>query len=266
MKYIDVHSHIHFPEFDADRDDVVLRAKEAGVGMILVGTDLESSKKAIEVVEKYKQTWPYMWAIVGLHPNEPFVFDHAEFTKLAQHKSVVAIGECGLDYFRTKTEDLQLQRNNFVAQIHLANEVGKPLMLHIRNGGANMVNGVSLTQSAYADAAALLKEHSKVHADFHFFAGNTDDVRAGQEIGAHFSFTGVLTFTKDYDEVVDMISLKHVMSETDCPFVAPAPYRGKRNESAYVVEVVKAIARIKNEPEEKVREQLLENAKKFFKF
>ena len=110
----------------------------------------------------------------------------------------------------------------------------------------------------------MLLDYAKVRANFHFFAGNLDDVRAALEINATFSFTGVLTFAKNYEEVVREIPLDRIMSETDCPYVSPAPYRGKRNEPGYVVEVVKAIARIKGEDEGKVAEQLMENVQSFF--
>ncbi len=274
MNYIDIHGHVSFAAYDSDREAVIKRAQDAGVGMITVGTDLASSKKAIELAETHEN----MWATIGLHPvyvgeshhdpletgNDPEgnrpaeEFDLEAFKILAAHPKVVAIGECGLDYFHSKPEDIAKQRELFIQHIHLANEAGKPLMLHVRNG---LIAG---QPSAYQEAVAILKEHAKVRSNFHFFAGNLDDVKAGLEIDATFSFTGVVTFAKNYIEIVMAIPLIHIMSETDCPYVAPAPFRGKRNEPAYVIEVVKSIAKIRGETEETVAAQLVKNAGNFF--
>lgn len=243
------------------------RAKEAGVGIVIVGTDLEQSKKAVEIANAHDG----VWAIIGEHPTENAVFDYESFLELAQNKKVVGIGECGLDYFHSKPEEMVQQRENFLEQIRLANEVGKPLMLHIRErkgakNGADIANsalGANIPISgAYQEAIQILKTHAKVPANFHFFAGNITDVNAALEIDATFSFTGVITFTEDYDDVIRSIPLENIMSETDCPFVAPVPYRGKRCEPSYVVETVKAIARIKGEDEAVVAEQLRENVRR----
>lgn len=277
IKYIDIHGHIADSDYDADREAVVARAAEAGVGMIAIGTDLASSKRAVELAEKYEN----VWATVGVHPTEsmaelaaghgPHVmdFDYDAFKKLAIHPKVVAIGECGLEYFHPKgtpvlsAENIEVQRELFLKHIDLANEVGKPLMLHMRNGEVGGAGDVQMI-NAYREGVAILKERAKVPANFHFFAGTADDAKAILDIGGMVSFTGVLTFTRDYDEVVRSVSLERMMSETDCPFVAPKPHRGKRNEPAYVTEVVKAIAHIRGEGEVAVTNQLLENARKFF--
>ena len=148
----------------------------------------------------------------------------------------------------------------FRQQIELAIEVGKPLMLHMRNGSG---------RSAYRDALAILATYNSQlkttqRGDFHFFAGSWEEAREILDAGFYLSFTGVLTFARTYDEVVKNAPLDRIMSETDSPYVAPVPYRGKRNEPLYVREVVKAIARIRSEDEEKVRVQLLKNAETFF--
>jgi len=263
MQYIDIHGHINFPEYDKDREEVIKRAQDAGVGIITVGTDITTSKSAIELAEKHEN----MWAIVGIHPTEIKAPENRasgfsqedvfqELRRLALHPKVVAIGECGLDYFHCKSSDIPAQVEAFEKHIAIANEAGKPLMLHVRSGksGAN----------AYADALAIIKESAKVPFDFHFFAGSKDDMEAIFAAGGTVSFTGVLTFTKDYDALIKAAPLEKIMTETDCPFVSPVPHRGKRNEPAYVIEVVKAIARIRGEDEEKVREILLQNARRFF--
>jgi len=260
MRYIDIHGHINFPDYDGDRETVFVRAKEAGVGMIIIGTDLESSRKAIELAEHHDN----VWATVGIHPTDnTHGFDHDSFKELAIHPKVVAIGECGLDYFHSKSMsgehiDIGAQRELFLKHIVLANEVNKPLMLHIRNGLANQA-------SAYQEAVAILKQHAKVRANFHFFAGTREDADAILDIGGMVSFTGVITFSRDYDGIVKHIPLENIMSETDCPFVSPIPYRGKRNEPVYVVEVVKSLANIRGDGETAVAKQLVDNATKFFR-
>ena len=273
MNYFDAHTHVNFVAYDPDREEVIARAREAGVSMNTVGTQLDTSKTAIAVAEQYDN----IWATIGLHPvhtaksyhdtNElgaegsdfaehGEVFDPVAYEALARHPRVIAIGECGLDYYRVDESTKAVQMDAFVQQIELANKVNKPLMLHIRNGAGE--------SNAYTDAIQLLKTHAKVLGDVHFFAGDWDIARQFLDIGFTLSFTGVLTFTHDYDEVVKNTPLERILSETDAPYITPVPYRGKRNESAYVIEVVKAIARIRGEDEETVRAQILANTKALF--
>jgi TatD DNase family protein len=251
IKYVDIHSHVNFKDFDNDRVHVIQRAEENGVGMITVGTDVQTSKSAIKLAEDNEN----IWATVGIHPTEKVSFKGIE--ELAKHEKVLAIGECGLDYYHSEPGDIEGQRNLFIEHIELANSLNKPLMLHVRNGK----NGVD----AYLDALEILKTHSKVGANFHFFSGTREDLTAIIDAGYQVSFTGVITFSIDYDDLVRRTPADKIMIETDCPFAAPTPYRGKRNEPSYVIEMAKAVARIRNEDEEKVRLQLLENTKKFFK-
>ena len=248
-KFFDIHSHPNFADFDNDRDEVVKRALDNSVWLAVVGTDKESSAQAVKLAEKYEKG---VYAIIGQHPTTDGEFDYDFYKKLAGNPKVVAIGECGLDYFRDANKK---QEEIFRKQIELANEMGKPLMLHIRNGK---------NVSAYRLAAEILKEKAKVVFNSHFFAGNLEEARLLLDLGATFSFTGVLTFTHDYDEIIRYLPLEKIMAETDCPFVTPAPYRGKRNEPIYVIEVAKKIAEIRNENFEKVREQLLQNSLQFF--
>ncbi len=254
FQYIDVHSHLQFPQYDADRAEVISRAALAGVAVINVGTDFETSKKAIEYANAHEN----MWAIVGLHPTDvaDALFDYEAFKELAFDPKIVAIGECGLDFFHSKPEDTERQKSIFIDHIRLANELGKPLMLHVRTGKDS--------RNAYQEALMILKDQAKVPANFHFFAGTKDDLRDILAAGYSVSFTGVLTFTKDYDELVKMVPEDRILSETDAPFVSPAPYRGKRNEPAYVIEVAKAIARIRGVDEAFFSKVLATNAKKFF--
>ncbi len=267
MKYYDCHTHVNFVAFKDDREETIKRAQEAEVGMIVVGTQFDTSSDAVKVAEEHED----VYAAIGLHPihstksyhdekelgegGKEFTsrgeeFDFAAYEKLGQSPKVVAVGECGLDYYRLEEDTKKKQKETFVQQIELANRLNKPLMLHIRN--------------AYEDSLALLKKHAKVKGDVHFFAGDWNIAKQFLDFGFTLSFTGVLTFARDYDETVRNAPLDMLLSETDAPYVTPKPYRGKRNEPAYVVEVVKAIAEIRGEPLEKVREQLATNARRVF--
>ena len=277
MRYFDAHTHVNFVAFQEDNEAAIGRAADAGVSMNTVGTQFDTSKAAVEIAEKFEN----VYATIGLHPihtgksyhdekelgegNKEFtsrgeVFDAAAYEALAASPKVIAIGECGLDYYRLEEHTKKVQEEGFVQQIALANKLGKPLMLHIRNPSPQ---GGSET-SAYDDAIAIIKREAKVRGDVHFFAGDWNIAKQFLDLGFTLSFTGVLTFTHDYDEVVKNAPLDMLLSETDAPYVAPVPYRGKRNEPAYVVEVVKAIARIKGVSEEVVQEQLVANAKRVF--
>ncbi len=269
-EYFDVHAHVNFKAFDADRDEVVARALDAGVHMMNVGTQQDTSLSAVEMAEKYESG---VYAAIALHPvhtakshhdeqelgegGKAFTsrgeeFDPAFYEKLAQNPKVKAIGECGLDYYRLEEDTAELQKKVFIQHIEIANKVGKPLMCHIRN--------------AYKDAADILREHAKVKGDIHFFAGTWEEAQMFLDLGFTLSFTGVITFTHDYDEVVKNTPLDMILSETDCPYITPTPFRGQRNEPIHVREVVKAIARIKGLDEEAVRVQLVSNAKRVFGF
>jgi TatD DNase family protein len=220
MNYIDIHGHLNFVAYDPDREEVIKRAQDAGVGMITVGTQIDTSRKAVELAETHEN----MWAIIGLHPIHTSKSHHdekelgeggKEFTSrgeildieayrvLAKHPKTVAIGECGLDYYRLDEDSVSKQRATFEAMIDLANEVGKPLMLHIRNGSG---------RSAYNDAYEILKNRAKVKGNLHFFAGSIEEAKPFLDLGFSFSFTGVVTFTHDYDEIVKFLPLERIMS------------------------------------------------------
>lgn len=245
-EYIDIHSHINFSDYDEDREAVIKRALDSGVWMINVGTKIDTSKKAIEIAHQYEKG---VYAIVGLHPTHTEeVFDLTIYRKLLEDQKVVGIGECGLDY--KKGVEQEKQKEIFIQHIELANEIEKPLMLHIRN--------------SYKDAIEILKEYAKIKGNVHFFAGTIEEAKKFLELGFTLSFTGVITFAKQYKELVEYVPLDMIMSETDCPFVTPVPYRGKRNESVYVIEVVKKIAEIKKMDFEAVKTQLIKNSFRVF--
>jgi TatD DNase family protein len=261
FSYIDIHGHVNFPDYDADREATIERAQKAGVAMITIGTDVELSAKAVQLATAHEN----MWAIVGIHPTEESKekVDLAQLEQLAKHPKVVALGECGLDYFHAKPEDVPAQREIFEKHVQLAQKIGKPLMLHVRNG--KNVGSMSPLGNAYQDVLLMLKKHPGIKANFHFFAGSIGDLKDIIAAGYSVSFTGVISFTRDYDELIKTAPIKQIMSETDCPFVAPVPHRGERNEPAYVIETVKAIARIRGEDEAETARQLVENARAFFK-
>ena len=281
-KYIDIHSHVNFKAFDEDRDAVIRRALESDTWVINVGTQIDTSRKAVEMTKEYPEG---VYAIIGLHPihtgasyhdvkelgeggaeftSRGEVFDKEKYLELLRDPKVVGIGECGLDYFRCTEETIETQKKAFIAQIEVANEVGKPLMLHIRNNPEDNIH------DAYADALEILKKHYRVKGlpaqagDVHFFAGTVEHAKAFVDFGFTLSFTGVVTFTHDYDEVINATPIDMIMTETDSPYVTPAPYRGKRNEPVYVQEITKKIAQIKGLPEGEVAQTIINNAKRVF--
>ncbi len=283
MKYFDAHTHVQFVAYDADREEVLARAKEAEVGMNLVGTQIDTSRAAVELAEKHDD----VYASIALHPvhtskslhdtkelggegkaftsrGEQFDFDAYE--KLAQSPKVIAIGECGLDYYRLEEDTKKVQTEVFLQHIELANKLNKPLMLHIRDSAHQSGSDAS----AYLDSLEILKAHppsgragAKSPGDVHFFAGNWDIAKQFLDLGFTLSFTGVLTFTHDYDEVVRNTPMDMLLTETDAPYITPVPYRGQRNEPIHVREVVKAMARIKDVPEEEMAAQILLNSRRF---
>lgn len=261
MRYFDAHCHIQFDGYDEDRDALISRMRDEEVGSLVVGVDMASSKKAVALAQSHG----HLYASIGLHPNTAGVqeFDVQEFETLAEDGKVVAIGECGLDYFRPENPEAakQKQREVFQAHVDLAVKSGKPLMIHARPSKGS--------QDAYEDALTMLesakREHPELRGDFHFFVGDAATAARAVALDFTLSYTAVLTFTSDYDEVIRSVPLSHLISETDSPYVAPAGRRGQRNDPLAAKDVVAAIARIRNEDEEVVREAVLANAKQLFR-
>lgn len=260
MRYFDAHCHIQYEPFATDREALLASMKEAEVGAIVVGTDHESSEAAIALANGTD-----LFACIGLHPNDKPQegYDDATYRALGANSKTVAIGECGLDYFRPENPEAEKERQiaAFKAQIELAASLDKPLMIHARPSKGSM--------NAYEETIELIKEAKERHGDkvrgnMHFFVGDLAVTKELLALGFTFSFTAVLTFTQDYDEVIRFLPLTHILTETDAPYVAPAPNRGKRNDPLAVREVVKAIARIRGEDEEVVRQAVLENARRVF--
>lgn len=281
ITYIDIHSHLNLSAFDEDREAVLVRTREAGVAHINVGTKESTSKKAVEIAEANKDAY----AIIGLHPiqttseyhdeneigqgsktfiSQGEIFNKDFYRELCKSKKVVGIGECGLDYYRNDEDTKEIQEAQFIEQIKLANELQLPLMIHVRDAKGNQSSATTTVRSAYDDVYDILKQYAKVRGDIHFYAGNYEQAKKFFDLGFTISFTGVITFAKDYEEVVRNAPLDMIHGETDCPYVAPKPFRGQRCEPMFVKEIYKKIAEIKGEDEEKVRLQLLENAHKLF--
>lgn len=249
-KYFDIHSHLNFPDYEKDFEEVITRLRETETHTIVVGTDLESSRKAVELADKYEE----IYACIGIHPvDDPKkVWEEDKFEELVKNPKVVAIGECGLDFFHAdKAQDYERQKELFLAQVNFAIKHNKPIMIHARDGYPGLLDLLEPLKEKHGDA---------LRGDVHFFAGDWGIAERFLKIGFTLSFTGVVTFARDYDEVIQKAPLDMIMSETDAPYVSPAPYRGKRNEPSYVEEVVKKIAEIRDEDFETVRATLVKNA------
>ncbi len=260
-KYIDAHCHVQFPQYSEDEAAVIARMRDEGVAGIVVGVGVESSERAIALAKQHE----HLYASVGFHPNHAAdeVFNAATFRELASQMKVVAIGECGLDYFRpTEVTDEVKEKQKVVlrAQIALAAELDKPLIIHSRPSKGS--------QDSYRDLISILTEakaaHPNLRGDIHFFVGGVEEAIALIALGFTLSFTAVLTFARDYDEVIKAVPLESILSETDAPYVSPASRRGQRNDPLAVTEVVEKIAEIRGEDAEKVRQTLVENAKRLF--
>lgn len=260
LRYFDIHSHLNFPDFDADRDEIIARMREEGIATITVGTDLESSRDAVALARVH----PNLFATIGVHPTHDALFDEDVFAELARDTHVVAVGECGLDYYRGESQEAEIkekQKTLFEKQIVFALAHDLPLMLHCRPSPKSM--------DAYLDALTILSSYSSRHAsalrgNVHFFAGTTDIARRFLDIGFTMSFDGPVTFTHDYDDVIRFLPKEMIMAETDAPFAAPEPHRGGRNEPAYVVLITEHLAAVRGENSEVFREQCVQNAVRVF--
>lgn len=258
MKTIDTHSHFNLHQFEQDLLDSVARMESFEVGTICIGIDLPTSDHAMRLAQEHSS----IWACVGQHPTEwDKDFDDTAFADLADESRVVAIGECGLDYYREKDRGgIAEQKILFQKQISLAHKNDLPLMLHIRPEEGTM--------TAYEEALDILEAYKQHWSDMrgtaHFFVGTKEIAQRFLDLGFHISFSGVITFVKEYEELVDFVPLDRILPETDAPFATPVPHRGKRNNPEYVLEVVKKIAEVKGLSFEETQSKLLENTKNLF--
>lgn len=260
IKLFDTHCHLQFSAFDKDRNEVMKRVLENGVGVINVGTDKKNSQEAVELAQKYDN----FWAAVGQHPTENGEFDGDFFENLTKNSKVVAIGETGLDFYRITVggeearRQKEKQKSVFIEHIKLANRVKKPLVIHCRDAHEDLLDILNSNPPA---GGQILNSPAGV---MHFFTGGYEYAKQYINLGFYISFSGVITFASEYEELVKKLPLDKILIETDAPFAAPKPYRGKRNEPAYVVEVVKKIAEIKGISLEEAARQTTENAKVVF--
>src|SRR3989344_2590531 len=251
-RLIDIHTHAQFSAFDGDRDAVIRRALDAEIWMINVGTDKNMSQGAIKLAQKYGEG---VYATAGLHPNDYGEgFDYDFYKKLVQDPKVVAIGECGLDYYRTAQHEAQTkQKEIFVKHIQLARDVKKPLMIHCREAFGDLIDILRASRFALQAPGIV-----------HFFSGTIEDAQKLMDLGFSFSFGGVITFTSEYEKLIKFIPLDHILLETDAPYVAPIPHRGKRNEPSYIEEVAKKISKILGKDFDEIAEITTKNAIKIF--
>lgn len=249
MKLIDSHVHLNDRQFDPDRGEVFQRIKEELDFVVNIGYNLESSKISLNYAKRY----PFIYATVGLHPAEEEDYTETlenQLEELAKEKKVLAIGEIGLDY-HWMTKSKEVQKDIFRKQLALAERIGKPVVIH--------------TRDAMEDTIEILKEFPKVGGILHCYPGSVESAR--QMIDRYYlGIGGVLTFknAKKLIEVVRNIPLECLILETDCPYMAPTPYRGERNEPVYTKEVAKKMAEIKGISYEEVVRVTNENTRKAY--
>ncbi|MDD2766989.1 MAG: TatD family hydrolase [Candidatus Moranbacteria bacterium] len=309
---IDIHTHLYWESYDADRDEVIARAHDAGVEkMFVIGCTLEESRQCVTLSEKYGE----IFASVGIHPNElsqvlqgkTLESLKEELRIIAKHKKVIAIGECGLDYYKHGSreeiteEEKSLQKEGFVMQMALAEELGLPLIIHCRSsaGSSPVCNDSQAKRSdsggdAYEDMFDILKNHTSIITHqlsciLHCYMGDTLVTEKFLTLPhVSFSFTGNITYpvkkaligTKparydsqakrsdsgrdDLTETVKMIPIDRIFAETDCPFLAPQEKRGERNEPAYVMSVLEKIASLKNIDQSLLKQSIMKNIQQIF--
>ncbi len=320
---IDTHAHINFKAFEADATEVVQRAFNNGVSLILVGTQIDTSKEAVELAEKFnspafgtpslaKEGGGGVYAVVGLHPVHTYsqhldeeetsfqtreeIFDYEAYYKLASHPLVVGIGECGLDYYRIKNDELGImnveeikkkQKLTFIQQIKLAKELDKALVIHCRPSVG--------TADAYEDILQILDQEFEkfqipnpkfqMRFEIHSFTGSPEIAMEFVKRGAYVGLNGIITFgdrktknlttssialakegdkTGNMKKVVETVPLERIVLETDSPYLTPVPHRGKRNEPLFVKHVAEKVAEIKGVSLEEVAKTTTQNAKLLF--
>ena len=248
----DTHAHMVDPVFDEDIHSLLSGLEEAGVGLVMnPGCCLETSRLAVALAEKY----PFVYAAVGTHPdtaqevNEEVLEEYRKLCKL--HPKVKALGEIGLDYYY-ETIPREIQQKAFRLQMELARELDLPVIIHERN--------------AHDDGMRIVKEFPTVKGVFHCYSGSAEMARQLVNMGWYIGFTGVLTFknARKAVETAASIPLERIVLETDCPFMAPEPFRGKRNHPGYLYRMAEALAEIRGISLEEVHAATLENGKRLY--
>ena len=250
MTIIDTHAHIYYDDYSHRMDDVIQSANDNGVETIIsVGVDLKSSEECIKLAEKYEA----VYATCGIHPHEAdkasrrYLYELEEFYK---HPKVLAVGEIGLDYHYDFSER-KIQRKIYHEQLEMANSLNLPAVVHCRESDDDILAGI--------------QESGHSLGVIHCFASSLDFAEKILETGFHLSFTGLITFVKELEEVVLEVPLEKMMVETDSPYLSPKPHRGKKNEPAYVVYVAEKIAELKEMSLEEVAQCTTNTALGLFK-
>lgn len=252
MDFFDTHAHYNDEKFEEDRDIIINQIKENNIKYVtVVGYNIESSIKAIEIANKYDN----IYATVGISPNDlESEIDLEKIESLAQDKKVVAIGEIGLDYYWNK-ENKDLQKNIFVKQIEIANKMELPISIH--------------TREAVYDTLDILKNRIKVKNTgiFHCCPLNIELIKEAVKLGFYISFSGNITFknSKNANKCIEAVPIDKLLIETDSPYMTPEPYRGKRNNSIYVKLVAQKVAEVRNMELTDIAKITLENGKKVYK-
>ena len=250
---IDTHAHLDFPEFTGSIPAVIKRALEAGVSTIVtIGIDIEASRKAAQIAGSCDR----IYASAGIHPHASFSMDARDLRdleKIAANRKVVAIGEIGLDYFRDR-QPRHIQRECMKRQIEVAIRTAKPVIFHIRDAWQDFFQIVSEFASSLPPSV------------MHCFSGDWGTARRCLDMGFYLSIPGVVTFPKAQflQEVAKRAPLDRLLVETDSPYLAPVPYRGKTNEPAFVLHTARKIAECRKEPFEKVAAHTTQNARTVF--
>lgn len=247
MRIFETHAHLDFPQFDKDRDELIKRCFQNGIECIInIGVDRKTIESSLRLAEKYS----HIYAAVGWHPHDAKDFDRNFLLRRARHPKVVAIGECGLDFYRHLSPQ-QIQKQVFTEQIRIAKEVDLPLVVHDRE--------------AHDECYEILDREGAANVVFHCFSGNEAFARKVLEKGWKISFTGTITYKNNLQEnVVRLIPDDMFFIETDCPYLAPVPQRGSRNSPLNLRYVIEKIAEIKGLTPKKVAELSWQNAADFF--
>jgi len=267
--FIDSHAHLEGKRYDRDRDEVLARAKQSGIAAYLAignGDGPDTADCGIQLAEKYggKPEYPRIWASVGIHPHEASLANEEAYTKLelwARHPGVVGWGEIGLDYYYDHSPR-DVQKTVFLQQMELARAAKLPIIIHCRPSDNS--------ENAWDDCLSLIRDHwapSGLGGILHCFTGTVDHARRGLDLGFMISFAGNLTFPKAQNirDAAQLVPLDRMLIETDSPYLTPIPYRGQRNEPAYVKEVARQIGQICNLPLEEVGNRTAQNFYEFFK-
>jgi len=263
---IDTHAHLDFPQYDKDRDKIIEQAFSSGLEAIVnIGVDLDSSEKSIKLSEGYKN----IYATVGFHPHDASKLNRGTFKeleKLASHPKVVAIGEIGLDFYRNLSPK-ESQIKAFREQIDLAKSLNLPVVIHIRNAYRKALGILSEFVIKTQNRGSTGKEKAKgLKGVLHCFSGNENEAKEGLVSGFYLSFNGTLTYRNSKAaELVKKIPLNSILVETDCPYLTPEPFRGKRNEPKLVRLVTEKVVELSGSHSfQELDEIFTQNAKKLF--